>query len=104
MGKFKMNIVDDGYCTIEPYNNMWEHCPSEPPSYSRPAGCWKLPNNKFNNIYNKTNKSYNNYNSIKVEISSYTLLKELTNYINRNKRINKFNTKYLNCLILRDFK
>jgi len=39
MGKFVMDISDDGYSTIDPYEHMFEHCPSQPPFYNRTAGC-----------------------------------------------------------------
>lgn len=32
-------IVLDGYNTLEPYDNMNEHCPSIGPEYERPDGC-----------------------------------------------------------------
>lgn len=39
MGKYLMDIQDDGYSTIDPYPNMFETCPSMPPKYERPLGC-----------------------------------------------------------------
>lgn len=30
-----------GYNTMDPYPHMNERCPSMPPKYSRPVGCWK---------------------------------------------------------------
>jgi hypothetical protein len=39
MGKFKMDITKDGWSTKQPYNNMFETCPSMPPLYLRPDDC-----------------------------------------------------------------
>jgi len=39
MGKHVMDITDDGYSSIDPYEHMNEHCPSQPPYYNRTAGC-----------------------------------------------------------------
>ena len=43
MGKFKMDITQDKYNTIDPYDRMFERCPSMPPNYerdtSRETGC-----------------------------------------------------------------
>lgn len=39
MGKYVLDITDDGYSTVEPYEHMFEHCPSQPPHYKRPADC-----------------------------------------------------------------
>jgi hypothetical protein len=37
LGKYRMTFP--GLNTIEPYDNMAEHCPSVPPLYYRPARC-----------------------------------------------------------------
>ena len=46
MGKFKMDITKDKYNTIDPYDRMFERCPSMPPNYerdtSRETGCWLI--------------------------------------------------------------
>jgi hypothetical protein len=43
MGKWKMDITDDKWSTIRPYDNMFERCPSEAPFFERdtsyPNGC-----------------------------------------------------------------
>jgi len=39
MGKFKMDITMDGWNTKQPYNNMFERCPSMPPEFWRPDDC-----------------------------------------------------------------
>lgn len=39
MGKYQMDIVDDGYSSIDPYENMFETCESMPPLYKRAEGC-----------------------------------------------------------------
>jgi len=36
-----MNITDDGYSTIDPYDHMFENCPTLAPKYEKPTGCWK---------------------------------------------------------------
>ncbi len=38
MGKYVTVLKD--VSTITPYNNMNERCPSMPPEYFRPKGCW----------------------------------------------------------------
>lgn len=40
MGKFVMDVATDGYSTIDPYQHMYEHCPSMPPFFKRTPGCW----------------------------------------------------------------
>lgn len=30
-----MNVYYDNFSTVEPYNNMYERCPSEPPNFYR---------------------------------------------------------------------
>ena len=37
LGKYRMQFP--GLNSLEPYNNMAEHCPSLPPDYFRPDGC-----------------------------------------------------------------
>lgn len=39
MGKFRMDVTSDGYSTINPYNHMFEKCPSIPPLYLRTPKC-----------------------------------------------------------------
>jgi len=39
MGKFKMDITKDKYNTIDPYDHMFEKCPSMAPKYERELGC-----------------------------------------------------------------
>lgn len=39
MGKFRMDVTDDGYSTIDPYAHMYETCPSMAPLYERTPGC-----------------------------------------------------------------
>jgi len=42
MGKYRMQFP--GISTIEPYSHMDEHCPSEPPNYTRSPNCWEQKN------------------------------------------------------------
>lgn len=37
-GKYRMELP--GYNTMDPYPHMNERCPSLPPNYDRPSGCW----------------------------------------------------------------
>lgn len=38
MGTHRIEL--EGYNSVEPYENMNERCPSIPPEYIRPDGCW----------------------------------------------------------------
>ena len=39
MGKHKIDVFKDKYNTINPYDHMFEKCPSEPPKFERPGDC-----------------------------------------------------------------
>lgn len=33
MGNYTIDITNDGWSTVEPYDKMFERCPSEPPLF-----------------------------------------------------------------------